>query len=206
MFECSVFVSQKVGLNKFAETASISGDFFAAAVETSVADLATLAQTAWAENAAWKAYADAIVELNAVYNTDAANTLTPAAVTTQTKAEKGEAADIASASASLLMSDAAGMRLEVTLNNAPANAKVLVNGNEVASTVDGAKITAEFFFAHEYLAETFTVTVQSDAGVHMTYTASIEAMANELASDANNQYKNNATAFLCYVQAAVACK
>ena len=116
------------------------------------------------------------------------------------------AGDIDSASAALLMSDAAGMRLQVTLGDTYENVKVLVNGEEVAATVDGAKITTEFFFAHEYLAETFVVTVQSDAGVHMIYTASIEAMAAELASNEANEFNGNATAFLCYIQAAVACK
>ena len=203
------FVIEGIGLNKFNEKLVLSSPFIAEDLEYSIADLAVLAQTAWAENAKWKAYADAVIELNNVYNLGAENTLTPAEVTTTCTGAKGEADDVASANVSLLMSDAAGLRLVVTLNNAPTGAKVLVNGDELTAehfTVDGNVITTEVFFAHEYLAETFVISVQSDAGVHMTYTASIEALANELASDDTNENKDNATAFLCYIQKAVACK
>jgi hypothetical protein len=40
----------------------------------------------------------------------------------------------------------------------------------------------------------------------MTCTSSIEALANILANDDANENKDNATAFLVYVQKAVACK
>jgi len=197
-----------IGLNQFGETFTLTSPFMVD-LESSIVELATLAQTAWADNAKWKAYADAVIEFHNVYNLDAANTLTPAEVTTTCTAAKGEADDVASANVTLLMADAAGLRLTVTLNNAPTNAKIFVNGNEVVSdliTVADATITADLYFAHEYLADQFVISVQSDAGEHMTYTASIEALANELASDSTNENKDNATAFLYYIQKAVACK
>ena len=104
------------------------------------------------------------------------------------------------------MSDAAGLRLTVTLEAAPANAKFVVGGKEIAATVDGNTISADMFFAHEYLADQFTVAVQSDAGEHMTYTASIEALAAQLMTLQGNENADNAQAFLYYAQKAVACK
>ena len=197
-----------IGLSEFDDKFTVSGTIIED-LETSIVDLAVLAQTAWAENAKWKAYADAIVEFDNVYNKDAANTLTPVAVALAPRAEKGQADGVASANATLLMADAAGLRLEVTLNEAPANAKILVNGEEIDAqmvSVSENTITADIYFAHQYLADEFVVSVESDAGVHMTYTASIEAMANQLANDDTNEKKDNATAFLVYVQSAVACK
>ena len=196
-----------IGLSKFGEKFTVSSPVMED-LESSILDLAVLAQTAWAENAEWKAYADAIIEFHNVYNLDAANTLTPAAVSTAPKAAKGEADGIASADVTLLMGDAAGIRLSVTLNAAPANAKILVNGEEVTQLVkvEENTVTADLYFAHQALADEFVVTLQSDAGVHMTYTTSIEALANVLANDSENENKNNATAFLVYIQKAVACK
>ena len=101
---------------------------------------------------------------------------------------------------------AAGIRLTVELSSAPTNAKFVVGEYEFAATVDGNTVTADIFFAHEALADEFVVSVVSDAGVHMTYTTSIEALANKLATDDTNENKDNATAFLVYAQKAVACK
>ncbi len=190
--------------DKFVVSSTVTKD-----IEYSIVDLAVLAQTAWAENAKWKAYADSIVEFDNVYNKDAVNTLTPDAVEATPVAEKGEVDGVVSANATLLMYDAAGLRLDVTLDAAPENAKIFVNDNELDAkmvSVSENVITADIYFAHEYLAEEFVVSVVSDAGVHMTYTASIEAIANKLANDDTNENKDNATAFLVYIQKAVACK
>ena len=196
-----------IGLSDFGTYVSISGPCMKEAL-LSVKGLAEDAQIAWADNATWKAYADAILEFHNVYNNDAANTMTPDAVALVPKPKKGEADGIVTANATLLMGDAAGLRLIVTLDAAPVNAKILVNGNEITQLVKVADaiVTADLYFAHEYLADEFVVSVVSDAGVHMTYTASIEAIAAQLAGDDTNTNKNNATAFLVYIQKAVACK
>ncbi len=196
-----------IGLAQFGETFTVTSTVMAE-LESSIVDLATLAQSAWAENAKWKAYADAIIEFHNVYNLDAENTITPDAVALVPVAAKGDAAGIASANVTLLMADAAGIRLTAVLDAAPVNAKILVNGEEVTQLVKVTDntVTADLYFAHEYLSDTFVVTVQSDAGVHMTYTASIEALANQLANNDANENQNNATAFLVYIQKAVACK
>ena len=197
-----------IGLAQFDEKFTVTSPVMKN-IEYSIVDLAVMAQTAWVENAKWKAYADAIVEFDNVYNKNQENTLTPDAVTLVPSAQLGAAGGVANASAALLMADAAGLRLEVTLDAAPANAKILVNDEEVDArmvTVAENTVTADLYFAHEYLADEFTVSVVTDAGVHMTYTASIEAMAYELATNDANENKDNAQAFLVYVQKAVACK
>ena len=43
-------------------------------------------------------------------------------------------------------------------------------------------------------------------GTEKAVKTTAEALANQLANDANNVNADNATAFLCYVQKAVACK
>jgi hypothetical protein len=194
-----------IGLSQFGDTFTVICPPMAD-ISYSIVDLAVMAQTAWAEKAEWKAYADAIIEFHNVYNLDAANTMTPAAVAAAPAAAKGDADGIVNATATVLMSDAAGIRLTVELSSAPTNAKFVVGEYEFAATVDGNTVTADIFFAHEALADEFVVSVVSDAGVHMTYTTSIEALANVLANDSENENKNNATAFLVYVQKAVACK
>ena len=194
-----------IGLSKFGDKFTVSSPVMED-LEYSIVDLAVLAQTAWAEEPEWKAYADAIIEFHNVYNLDQANTLTPAAVATEPVAAKGEADGIVSASATVLMSDAAGIRLTVELSAAPTNAKFVVGDHEAIATVEGNTISADLFLAHQALADEFVVSVVSDAGVHMTYTTSIEALANKLATDDTNENKDNATAFLVYVQKAVACK
>ncbi len=194
-----------IGLNKFGAAFTVSSPVMED-LTYSIVDLATMAQTAWAESAKWKAYADAIIEFHNVYNLDAENTLTPDAVAKVPVAAKGEADGIVSATATVLMSDAAGIRLSVTLNEVPANPKFVVGDKAFDAVVDGNTVSADIFFAHEYLAEEFVISVESDAGVHMTYTASIEAIANELANEESNENKDNAKAFLVYIQKAVACK
>ena len=198
-----------IGLSQFGETFTVESTTMAD-IEYSVADLATVAKDAWTD-ADWKAYAEAILELHAVYSAEAANkvnTVLPDynSASVVPSAAKGAADDIASANVALLMGDAAGIRLSVTLNNAPVNAKIVVGEKELAAKVDGNTIIADVYFAHEYLADAFTVSVQTDAGEHMTYTASIEALAKQLAQNENNEFQKNAIAFLNYVQKAVACK
>ena len=190
---------------EFTVSTSVSED-----MTYSIVALAELAQTAWANDAKWKAYADAVIEFHNVYNLDKENTVTPAAVTTVPAAAKGELSDqILSASAAVLMSDAAGLRLSVELSAAPANVKFVVGDKEFAATVTENTVSADLFVAHQSLDEAFTVSVQNEDGqVYMTYTTSIEALTNVLASQdaAVNSNRDNAIAFLCYIQAAVACK
>ena len=146
--------------------------------------------------------------------------MVPEAVEKEPVPAKGEAG-VENAEVALLMSDAAGIRLTATVNGTVENAKIKIGENEVKATVttetipaveEGGEdtvvttITADVYFAHEYLAEEFVVSVESDAGVHMTYTASIEQIAAKLANTESNEQKNNATAFLVYIQKAVACK
>ena len=192
-----------IGLGQFGETFTVTSPVMED-LEQSIAGLATLAQTAWAGNAKWKAYADAVIEFHNVYNLDATNTLEPAAVENKTEFSKGTG--FVSGNATLLMSDAAGIRLTVTLDAAPTNAKFTVGELEFEATVTENTVTADIFVAHEYMDEIFTINVVSDAGTHLTCTTSIEAMANELASDESNENRNNAIAFLVYAQKAVACK
>ncbi len=202
------FVIDGIGLAQFDKTFKITSDFMTD--ETySIVGLAELAQTAWANNAKWKAYADAIIEFHNVYNLGKDNILTYNEVVSTPSAEKGELGDeIVSAKATLLMSDAAGVRLTVTLNAAaPADAKFEVEGKEFAATVDGNTISADIFFSHEVLDQEFVISVQNAEGqAYMTYTASIEGMAYELATDDGNENQKNAQAFLCYIQKAVACR
>ena len=202
------FIYEGIGLAEFGQSATISGIFLDEILDVSIAQLAEMAQEAWADNASWKAYADAVVEFHNVYNNDAENTMTPDAVATAPEAEKGELGEkITSASATVLMSDAAGIRLTVELSEIPTDAKFVIGDHEVAAVVTENGITADIFFAHEALADVFQISVQDAEGqVYMTYTASIENLTAQLAGDEANESKNNATAFLVYIQKAVACK
>ena len=196
-----------IGLAKFGEDFTVTSPVLNT-IETSIVKLAEMAQTAWAEDAKWKAYADSILEFHNVYNLNAENTMTPAAVATAPEAVKGELGDaITSASATVLMSDAAGIRLTVGLSEIPTDAKFVVGDHEVVAVVTDNGITADIFFAHEALADIFQISVQDAEGqVYMTYTASIENLTAQLAGDEANENKDNATAFLVYIQKAVACK
>ena len=198
-----------IGLAQFDEKFTVTSPVMKN-IEYSIVDLAVMAQTAWAENAKWKAYADAIVEFDNVYNKNQENTLTPDAVTLVPSAalgELGSLVDQANSTATLLMSDAAGIRMSVALTEAPASAKFVVGGKEFDATIERTTVSADVFFAHEALADEFTISVQNAEGqVYLTYTASIEAMASKLANDEANENKDNAQAFLVYVQKAVACK
>ena len=198
-----------IGLSQFGDTFTVICPPMAD-ISYSIVDLAVMAQTAWAEKAEWKAYADAIIEFHNVYNLDQANTMTPAAVALVPTAAKGELGDeivAGKAKVTLLMSDAAGVRVTVELAAAPESAKIVVADKEFAATIEGNTLTADVFFAHEALADEFTFSVQNGEGkAYMTCTSSIEALANLLANDDANENKDNATAFLVYVQKAVACK
>ena len=199
-----------IGLGSFGEEFTVTSPLLET-MEYSIVELAGMAQTAWAENAKWKAYADAVIEFHNVYNLKAANSLTPDAVTAnEPVAAKGELGDQIvneNTNATLLMGDAAGIRLSVGLSTIPTDAKFVVGDKEFAAVTTADGITADIFVAHEAMADEFAISVQNAEGqVYMTYTASIEALANELASDDANVNKNNATAFLVYIQKAVACK
>ncbi len=198
-----------IGLSKFGEKFVVTSPVMEE-ISYSVVELAAMAQTAWADNAKWKAYADAIIEFNNVYNLDAENTMTPEAVEKVPAAAKGALGDAivaGKASASLLMSDAAGIKMSIELTEAPESAKFVVAGKEFAATIAGNTISAEIFFAHEALAEEFVISVQNAEGqVYLTYTASIEAIANQMYQNEANENKDNAQAFLVYIQKAVACK
>ena len=197
-----------IGLAKFGETFTVTSPMLET-MEYSIVDLAEMAQIAWAQDAKWKAYADSVIEFHSVYNKGAENTMTPDAVALVPEAIMGEELGdkIASAEVTLLMSDAAGVRLTLGLSEVPAGAKFVIGDTEIAATVTENGISADIFFAHKALADTFLISVQDAEGkVYMTYTASIEGIANQLANDASNENKDNATAFLVYIQKAVACK
>ena len=206
------FIYEGIGLAEFGQSATISGIFLNEIMDVSIAQLAEMAQTAWADNAKWKAYADAVVEFHNVYNLNAENTLTPAAVPHASDATKYDE-NVDNATATLLMADAAGVRLEVTFKEMPENVWIYVDGHQLDEqmiTVEGNVLTADIYVAHEYMATTLTINVQSDTAPCMQYSTSIEILANELANatptEDNAKQIANATAFLVYVQKAVACK
>jgi len=196
-----------IGLAQFGEKFTVSSPLLKD-LEYSIVDLATLAQTAWADNAKWKAYADAVIEFHNVYNLNAQNTLEPEAVALVPSALKGELGDkITNADLTLLMSDAAGIRLTMELSEAPEAVKVVIGEHTFDATVEGNTVSADVFFAHEAMADAFEVSVQDAEGkVYMTCSGSLESIANALANDDANENKDNAKAFLVYMQKAVACK
>ncbi|MBQ3075857.1 MAG: hypothetical protein IJC26_07295, partial [Clostridia bacterium] len=200
-----------IGLTDYTTDFNLTGG---AALTVSLEDLVDMAQGVW--KGQWLDVANALENFHKVYNLDESNAYTPAAVTDEMKAARGDAGmHIYSASASLLMTDAAGVRLNLVLRQNPENLAVTVNGQAVkdCATVTETVINDEtyynaqidLYFKAGAMETEFEVVISSDAGTYMTYGDTVARLAYQLASDPTNEYADNAAAFLYFVQKACDC-
>lgn len=200
-----------IGLLDYAEDFTVSGQ---ASLVISMEDLVDMGQKTW--DGAWLELCNALENLHNVYNLDREGAYTPETVADQMTARRGDAgALIRSVTASLLMSDAAGVRLNMVLRTNPQNLKVQVNG----VTVDGCATVTEIvldgetaydvvidlYFKAAAMEDVFRLEVSSDAGTYMTYGDTVANLAYKLAVKPDNEFADHAAALLYYVQKACDC-
>ena len=200
-----------IGITDYTEDFTVSGQ---ASLVISMEDLVNMGKASWSGK--WLELCNSLENFHNVYNLDQAGAYTPDAVSGEMTARRGDAgADIYSASASLLMTDAAGLRLNLILRKNPADLAVKVNGLTVENC---ATVTAEviggdtyynaqidLYFKAGAMEDQFEVTVSSADGTYMTYGDSVASLAYKLASDEGNENRDNAAALLVYIQKACAC-
>ena len=200
-----------IGIPDYATDFTVSGQ---AALVISMEDLVNLGQEFWSDQ--WLDLCNALENLHNVYNLDQSGAYTPDAVADGMTALRGDAgSQIYSAKASLLMSDAAGVRLDLVLRVKPENLNVTVNGISVAdcATVTetplgpatGYSVCIDLFFKAAAMEKPFEIVVSSDAGTYMTYGDTVSNLAYKLANDTQNEYRHNAQALLYYIQKACDC-
>ena len=113
------------------------------------------------------------------------------------------------------MSDAAGLRLNLVLRTNPQDLTVKVNGEAVSNCATVTEVVIggntyynaqiDLFFKAGAMETQFEVEVSSASGTYMTYGDTVANLAYKLASDSSNEYRDNATALLYYIQKACDC-
>ena len=200
-----------ISLPDYAVDFTVSGQ---AALTISMEDLVDMGQKTW--DGAWLDLCNALENLHNVYNLGQGGAYTPEAVANQMTARRGDAgSQIQSVTASLLMSDAAGVRLNMVLRTNPVNLTVKVNGVTAPDcatvtevVVDGNtcyNVQIDLYFKAAAMEDPFEIVVSSDAGTYMTYGDTVAYLAYQLANKADNEYADNAEALLYYVQKACDC-
>jgi len=200
-----------IGVTDMATDFTVSGQ---ASLSISMLDLVQMGQKTWSGK--WLELCNALENFHKVYNLDQPVGYAPEAVADEMTARRGNAgAQIYSATAGLLMTDAAGVRLTMILRQNPVNPVVTVNGNVIENcvTVTETKIGGttyyetqiDLYFKAGAMEDVFEIVVSSDLGTYMTYGDTVARIAYQLASDADNENADNAAALLYYVQKACAC-
>lgn len=208
------FVTDGIGLKDFGTELSLEGDSVSAQT-FSIYSLAQTAQTVWSGE--WLDLANAVVNLHQVYNLNQEAAFAPENSTYEPySVSRGAQADkVESPVATLLMGDAVGVNVSFTLTASPANFQATIGGQTVPAelisigTPDAetgkVAVSMNLFFNPKYMEESFDLVLSDDSGEYFSYTASVAAMASQLAADTQNENADNAAALLYYVQQAVDC-
>ncbi|MBE6713422.1 MAG: hypothetical protein E7580_07935 [Ruminococcaceae bacterium] len=200
------FVISGIGLRDFGTdfTVEVHG---AETLTFSVNSLATLAQSTWTGD--WKTFAEAICNLNGVYS-DAEGVHDEALYTLQSVAQTTEfsrdEAAVASGVINLMMSDAVGVKLALTLNDTYTAGTLTATLNDYeatsAVTVDGKNVTVSFYVKANAMTDAFTLKLMDGENEIFSLTTSVEKLANDLALATGNENQENAQALLYYIQKA----
>lgn len=198
------FVIYGIGLGDFDQdfVIAVSG---AQKMNLSVSSLAEKASAVWTGD--WKAVADAISNLTTVYTSATGvhdEEALPLLEVVQDLVATRDENVVTAASVSLLMRDAVGIELNVTLAEGYTSAlTVKVNGQliENALTLDGQTATVTLLFDAAYMSDAFILEIADASGASIfSLTTSIEKLAGDLAANAENPAQENAQALLYYIQ------
>lgn len=192
------FITDGIGLPDFKDQLTLAGGNIQGSAFT-IEKLADDAITAWGEKLpAWADWAKSLKNMIGVVIDGGENTIAPAdkdyGTHTATKADS-----VVDASATLVMNNAVGVKLELTCSALPANPVVKVNGSELSGlyTTEGNVATVSLYFAPQAMEDEFTVVILDGETEVFTLKASVACFAKALGTDAGN-------ALLSYVQATTA--